>query len=77
MLKSNIFNDKNIEEMNNKENNKMKDLKEENKSSKGEFVDKKDNFGKKSKLNKFMDMKLKEKNPPYKEQKQKKKDIIQ
>ena len=31
----------------------------------------------KSKLNKFMDMKLKEKNPPYKEQKQKKKDIIQ
>ena len=52
MLKSNIFNDKNIEEMNNKEDNKMKDLKEENKSSKREFVDKKDNFGKKSKFDK-------------------------
>jgi len=52
MLKSNIFNDKNIEEMNKKEDNKMKDVKEVNQSSRREVFDKKDNFGKKSKFDK-------------------------
>ena len=52
MLKSNIFNDKNIEEMNLKEENKMKDSKGTNKSSQIKYVEKKDNFGKKSKFDK-------------------------
>ena len=48
MLKSNIFNDKSIEEMNKNENNKTKEINKPNR----ELQEKKDNFGKKSKFDK-------------------------
>ena len=49
MLKSNIFNDEKVEEMNKKEGNKIKGI---NNISNKEFKEKKDNFGKKSKFDK-------------------------
>ena len=49
MLKSNIFNDEKVEEMNKKEGNKTKGI---NNISNKEFKEKKDNFGKKSKFDK-------------------------
>ena len=52
MLKSNIFNDKTVEEMNKNENNKVKEEKKEKDSLSKENFEKKDNFGKKSKFEK-------------------------
>ena len=49
MLKSNIFNDDKVEEMNKKEGNKIKEI---NNTSNKELKEKKDNFGKKSKFDK-------------------------
>ena len=52
MLKSNIFNDKTVEEMNKNENNKIKEDKKMKDSLSKENFEKKDNFGKKSKFEK-------------------------
>ena len=52
MLKSNIFNDKTVEEMNKNENNKIKEEKKLKDSLSKENFEKKYNFGKKSKFEK-------------------------
>ena len=52
MLKSNIFNNNIVEEKNRNENNKIKEEKREEESFKNEYIEKKDNFGKRSKFDK-------------------------